>query len=365
MNLRRFRFGIRSLLVTVALLGIIGAAWSVGRAPYMRQWAAVHDIQGDDDAESIPSNAAALKDGRIRFANLEIRIRNNESPFLGILYPDHQVSLISEVKVDGDIKCARFFQHIAAFPFLQSADVNASNISDENIARFASAEHLEELSISADNLTGSGFEALASLERLKGIKLRSQGLSTRGVQAISNLEHLEHLTLRFSDKSDGRVDFATLGQSTSLRSVQLEGRFPRSIYQALGVLPQLDSLIIESDELTDSDIALLARSSSLWSLLANGPLTDQCLPALIQCSALRDVSLMNTNITDEGIEYLSRMRPDITVDSYRSPTRQLATPIIIDPIARQEASTTLDAFARRPTPVPTSSAKTTPRRAAR
>jgi uncharacterized membrane protein len=86
--------------------------------------------------------------------------------------------------------------------------------------------------------------------------------------------------------------------------------------KVIGSLPAATHLRLARNELTDEALAALASSPQLehLNLYGNAAVTDRGIGALAGLTALREVFLWETGVTDAGAARLRALRPDLTVD---------------------------------------------------
>lgn len=106
-----------------------------------------------------------------------------------------------------------------------------------------------------------------------------------------------------------------LCKSDSLWSVSLVGaNVGDTAAEKLARLPNLRHLDLSATNITDTGMKHLARCKALRSLkIENTDVTDKGLMELTNLNSLRSVTISHSEVTDQGTKRLAAIRPDIRV----------------------------------------------------
>jgi uncharacterized membrane protein/mono/diheme cytochrome c family protein len=116
---------------------------------------------------------------------------------------------------------------------------------------------------------------------------------------------------------DGRALAALAAAANEIVDLNLGGTAVDDAgLQAIGALPAATHLRLARNVLTDDAVASLASSLQLehLNLYGNAGVTDSVIDRLARLTALREVFLWQTGVTDSGAARLRALRPDVRVD---------------------------------------------------
>ena len=123
-----------------------------------------------------------------------------------------------------------------------------------------------------------------------------------GVQDLSDLTRFAGLTSLTIQNAPG-LDFSVLSQLTTLRSLDLSGStLPTSVLDAIGTLPELQKLVLESCAVTSIN-SLVGLSNLEYLDLTNNSVSD--ITAITALTRLKDLYLTNNPV--KSITYLNSL----------------------------------------------------------
>jgi len=155
------------------------------------------------------------------------------------------------------------------------------------------------------DLNDTGLGEIARFTQLKTLSLSiGASVTDEGLAQLAKLANLEQLTLSFMPEAKATGSGLTaLAGLTKLRTLDLDGSFPGSGFQFVGRLTSLKELqCSRNSTVTDAAIANLKPLVNLTELhLPALPLTDACIPALIELQGLTHLDISGTGITEKGL----------------------------------------------------------------
>lgn len=180
-----------------------------------------------------------------------------------------------------------YYARVADVRLPRSIQLMGPGVIDNLASQLAAVPALHHFSLSGIELDDDGYMAIASAARPKEIILLNVEMNDEAAAALSNITSLCDLGL-----NDVRIS-----------SQGISG---------LRRLPNLEHFWLSSLHSRYDD-----RGESLWRNWAIG---DETVPVFLEFPALRRLSLLNTLITDEGVEQLTRLdlksftigSPDVT-----------------------------------------------------
>ncbi|MDZ4686403.1 MAG: hypothetical protein SH850_15145 [Planctomycetaceae bacterium] len=109
------------------------------------------------------------------------------------------------------------------------------------------------------------------------------------------------------------------------------GPLPRHVnpqaIQAIIHLNQTQWLSAQHADLTDDQLALLTRVTSLKTLLIDGnPITDEGLAHLAPLTSLQVLNVSNTNVTSQGVERLRQALPHCRIIDHQTESTETIDP---------------------------------------
>lgn len=164
---------------------------------------------------------------------------------------------------------------------------------------------------SSDHVTGEGLAAIDKKQLLR-INIQSAWLNDTGFKTISNFENLEWLALGVFDKVTPS-GFEQLLKLKKLRSLSLTRvKLPENAFDVMTKMPALHGLeIISAEQFDHGDLSRLNEFEHLEHLgLCQQGISDKDCEVISKTTLnhLRFFDFLNNDITDKGVEWLSRAR---------------------------------------------------------
>jgi hypothetical protein len=281
---RRFRFGLRTVLIVLALLALgcalLGGRFREGsrRADLVRRLERAGGQVDFYDASSIdhftmrllgahnyaaPVHAVDFRGGRPAFVD-EVRTQD--------------VSDVEDVSIRNAHITRRMLRELAGWPNIRRLFLWRSTIEDDAFIELGRMRQLRRLIAGHCKFNPREAAILSQCSQLEHLDLRFTPIDDSTCAAIARLKNLQVLVLSFTNCSDVGVE-------------------------AISGLNNLTYLGISGTRVTDRGIASAARLSLLRDLDAEYlPLTDDALSMLASCRDLRDVNVTGNQITKEGID---------------------------------------------------------------
>ncbi len=179
---------------------------------------------------------------------------------------------------------------LGAMPALEVIEWNHSELSDEQFARFATSSERSRLTLRQTHLTAKSWPALETL-KLGMLELESPHIDDTIARSLISQQDLSRIRLRGGSLSDAAVkEFLTL---SDLQYLEVEGR----------------NLTIASVRLMQSfSTSSNSRMLDPCFVIRGGPhVTDEWL-AELGAGTLSGIGLLNSAITDQGVEHLKDHR---------------------------------------------------------
>jgi hypothetical protein len=132
--------------------------------------------------------SAALKDSVIALA----------AEFPGALSFESQQSALltfTAVSMRGNLDDAAFLKLESIIPHLVTADLSATQITDQSVALLASAKDLRLIRLAETEITDAAIDTLLKLESLESINLYGTKVTDAGVSKLSAMPNLKRLYL--------------------------------------------------------------------------------------------------------------------------------------------------------------------------
>lgn len=164
---------------------------------------------------------------------------------------------------------------------------------------------------SSDHVTGEGLAAIDK-KQLQRINIQSAKLNDTGFKTISNFENLEWLALGVFDKVTPS-GFEQLLKLKKLRSLSLTRvKLPENAFDVMTKMPALHGLeIISAEQFNHGDLSRLNEFEHLEHLgLCQQGINDTDCEVISKTTLnhLRFFDFLNNDITDKGVEWLSKAR---------------------------------------------------------
>ena len=184
------------------------------------------------------------------------------------------------------------FPHVAKLQNLETLNVVEVSLSDDELRTLSEAKELTSLELSSTGISGCGLQYLVKLP-LKRLVIRDKQLSLQGLQAIACMTELEELELCIPGIH--LADMPTLASKGKLTSLTItDGHFS---YREFGGLK------------------FLMGATNLIDLhLSGANLNDRSLATIGTLQNLKNLSIKDCVISEEGIEHLSKLEQLQTLD---------------------------------------------------
>jgi hypothetical protein len=375
MQLPRLRFSLRTLLIITVLVAIpsawLGKHWLRTRVqrPMVAKIKAnggqvYYDYQSDRknfDSSKTPPGWAPLRAmlGDDFFATVKVAIYGNNFPpqiidiefeqlsDLEQIYinakkvPETTIAKLASLKKLNSLVLADYnyrpevFRKLADCPSLTHLTVFSGSLTSEHLRELKSFAMLTNFQWTNAPLTDDGLLAICELRKLKSLDLLWSGgrkappLTARGFQGLAQLQELEQLKL--SGPADDAM--AAIAKLPNVHSVQLwadeltdagmlhlasltklvELKSDSELITDAGLvglskLQKLVSLELYSPKVTDAGLAQISGLTNIYNLVLNSPeITDAGLPALLPLQKLVKLELKQATLTDQGLQQLASL----------------------------------------------------------
>jgi hypothetical protein len=188
---RRFRFSLRTLLLVVSFLGIVGIPLSIKLKRVLETRAGIVGAMGE--VERLHGMVEFDSSGHVK------RVR-----FVG-----------GRPVNDDDL--AIVVPHLARLPALKTLELHSDRVTDRGLSQFAVLTNLEELTVLDSSITDAGVQSLGSLARLKMAAFMRASLTDTSLQTFAKLPKLEVIGVTGSGVTDdGLTHLATLSNLKQL-----------------------------------------------------------------------------------------------------------------------------------------------------
>ena len=202
--------------------------------------------------------------------------------------------------IDDDVGLARVDLRRA-----RRLDLCGSNVTDAGLARLSRLTQLESIDLRYTHVTDEGLSHLQDLESLTELHLGGRAynvakkITDRGIKHLRKLKKLTKLSLGGTKMTND------------------------SVAVIMG-MPRLTHLEVWATGVHDDGLADLAKLDALehldvhdvWSPQRRTSVTDAGLMHLQRNEKLKYLNLRNTEVTDDGVEALTRARPGIHIRRY-------------------------------------------------
>ncbi len=210
------------------------------------------------------------------------------------------------------------FKHLAKLKDLCVLELWDLPITGKGLEHLIGLRELRSLWLMNMTLTPEGCEQLAKLKSLRQLRYMWKPASDEAIRAIGELKNLRLLEiagpmdkgrltsfrelkeLRSLRLTDTRIDdLSSLTEMTKLKLLVVQGTAESKIFTTIPMLPELERLAIETDQLTVDELRAIARLPKL-KLLATRPMTvtDDTNGILTFIKLRPDVALPNVKHQD-------------------------------------------------------------------
>jgi Leucine-rich repeat (LRR) protein len=179
---------------------------------------------------------------------------------------------------------------LGRFPELQRLDLSHTRITDEGLLRLKSAAKIVDLNLFyVEQITDQGMTAIKNWTNLKRLNVRGTRISDGTLEILSRMPQLEALDIANTQISDDGYDY-------------------------LITLVNLKELSLGRSRLSDNAIKALRLLPTLTYLDLGGPgkrskraMSDETVSAIAELQDLVTLKLGHSNISNHGVEILSRL----------------------------------------------------------
>ena len=196
------------------------------------------------------------------------------------------------------------------------------------------------------DLSDEGLTEIARFTNLKSLILTcGPKVTDAGLAQLAALHELEELTLTFeAGTSVTGSGFAALAVLKKLRSLTLEGPFPGSGLQHVGLLASLEEFeCMHNSSVNDTAIAGLSGLSNLRTLrLGDTDLTGRGFASFKSFNNPLRLSIEGCRVTNEGLRAVAAAFPQLSsLVLSRHPASSYTLPVMVDELSRLKALTHL------------------------
>jgi Leucine-rich repeat (LRR) protein len=206
----------------------------------------------------------------------------------------------------------------AVLPELGLERLQTSNeVNSGDLRSLTRCRNLRCLILWQPELSDGDYATFQEFPRLEMLELSSMKLTSRGIEDIASVKSLRCLSL-YSGKFR-TMDLAPLARLAALDELRLMWAhfFAPSATEPLGQLKKVKVLNLSHSNLDDAGLLPLLDLSELEFLdVGDTQITDEGLMRLAMIKSLKDLRLSYFgNVTKEGRERFSKLRPDVKVDN--------------------------------------------------
>jgi len=223
--------------------------------------------------------------------------------------PYHDYKLVPQ---NMDSECFPIWvQHLDVASEIEYLDLSGQDITDDALASLEKFRKLEWLDLSATEITNKGISNLLVLRGLKHLYLNNcHWITDEGLEKLSRLENLRSLHLAKNPTLSNK-GLRFLKRMSQLIQLDLsEMGIKNAALFAIEGMPFLEDLDVSYTDITDGALASLRTFPRLEKISLAGcrKVSNDGIAHLQAVGSLRDLNLSETGITDEGINYLERLK---------------------------------------------------------
>ncbi len=191
------------------------------------------------------------------------------------------------------------FAHLAACPNLEQLDASGSELTDAGLERLvADCPRLRQLTLDYAPLTTQGLRRIGALPQLEKLRCYGTPIDDSVVEQFGSLNKLREIIGSVRVSNAGADSLAAL---PSLERLSLSGKCDDGCMEFVAAMRSLKELSIENSRITDEGFALLAGSPTLERVQITGNrMTTRCLDTLATMPRLKRVGLMNIDPKADG-----------------------------------------------------------------
>jgi hypothetical protein len=217
--------------------------------------------------------------------------------------------LIETMELQGSLVTSAGIAVLPQFPKLKSLNLQQKLLTPEDLSVIGSLPALEHLDLTFSNLTDAGLPEIAQLAQLRSLDLIGTKISGPGLDALQPLTQLERLSVKKTVVTGG--DLARLNCLRGLKYLDVsDTNFSVGGDKTLRQLDSLQSLVAIKCGVDDRLLSQLKGSKQLEVLYLsdNFGITDQSARQLGGCTALADLRLDSTQVSDATLGALKRLK---------------------------------------------------------
>jgi hypothetical protein len=264
------QFSLRTLLIVVALVAGVLAAWHAATEPYRIQreaMAVVTKRWGECRTRSAPAWMRCLDARAEDVISVDLTNWDDLDECIQQLerFPRLRGLRASGIEGCGDDQLRALRPLGSCQRLVLAVDLQRTNISDDGLAHLAPLQRLDVLILNGTRITDTGLRHLAGLPRLTWLYAAHTRIGNDGLGVLADM-------------------------------------------------PMLFYLDLEATLVTDDGLRHLQRSASLERVwLGRTKLTDACVTYLAKCTHLKYLGLEGTGISPQGMQELRKALPTCTV----------------------------------------------------
>lgn len=204
------------------------------------------------------------------------------------------------------------FTDFAALPELRELRLTA-RVTDSMLQKIGTARKLETLVLTnAAAITSEGVLPITRLPRLTGLQMWNAELTD---ELIAQLPIDQMRSLSISETQVGEAGWQHLNGGRLLRNLEVGGvSLPETAIDVIASLTSIDRLVANQCQLSDGSVAKWTTLTNLDKLFVErNPLTDACIPDLIQFAPMTSLAIRLTEISPDGIARLHAGLPGCSI----------------------------------------------------
>jgi internalin A len=204
-----------------------------------------------------------------------------------------------------------------------SVRLHGPEVTDARLAQLAGLGHLVNLDLWDTPIDGTGLAALAHLPTLMGIELHNNGvcnLSDEGLAALATLPPVYQLSIEVNATAATAATaagppsqitdagWAAIGRMESLRILELRGQ--RVTDASLRQLKGLQQLRLLNTRISDAGLEAIAKALPrlIYLSIHGGSISGSGLAHLRRCQQLTQLQISGCPLTDAGIASISELQ---------------------------------------------------------
>lgn len=217
--------------------------------------------------------------------------------------------LLETLELQGSLVTSAGLAVLPQFPNLKALNLQQKMLTPEDLSIIGSLNSLEQLDLTYSDVTDAGLLEIARLTHLRSLELIGTKISGPGLDALRPLTQLERLSVKKTAVTGG--DLARLSCLRGLKYLDVsETNFAAGGEKTLRQLDSLQSLLAIQSKFDDRLLSQLKGSKQLEVLYLsdNFGITDQSARQLGGCTALADLRLDSTQVSDATLSALKRLK---------------------------------------------------------